>query len=67
MQKNQKLPKWKAESLAFRAVLKQGKNQQMDSKEAAMLKQVEDQSGVKCPHCGRKFNDTAGPRHIKFC
>lgn len=22
---------------------------------------------VKCPVCGRKFNETAGPRHIKFC
>lgn len=22
---------------------------------------------VTCPYCSRKFNETAGPRHIKFC
>jgi endogenous inhibitor of DNA gyrase (YacG/DUF329 family) len=32
-----------------------------------MLQQVQNDAGVKCPHCGRKFNDTAGPKHIKFC
>jgi hypothetical protein len=22
---------------------------------------------VKCSNCGRKFNEAAGARHIKFC
>lgn len=39
----------------------------MDPKEQAMIEQAQNETGVKCPHCGRKFNDTAGPRHIKFC
>lgn len=66
-QKNQKIPKWKAQSLAFRAILKQNRNVQINPKEAAMIQQIQNQAGVKCPYCGRKFNDTAGPRHIKFC
>jgi endogenous inhibitor of DNA gyrase (YacG/DUF329 family) len=28
---------------------------------------VKDDTMIQCPHCGRKFNETAGPRHIKFC
>lgn len=33
----------------------------------AIIQQAQEDSGVKCPHCGRKFNQQAGPRHIKFC
>lgn len=66
-QKNQKIPKWKAQSLAFRAGLKQTRNEPLDPREAAMMQQAQNEMGVKCPHCGRKFNDTAGPKHIKFC
>ena len=65
--KNEKIPKWKAQSMAFRAGLKQNRNEEIDPREAAMVKAAEENSMVKCHVCGRTFNETAGPRHIKFC
>lgn len=53
--------------MAFRAVLKDNRGGPVDPKEAAMLKEAQDSSLVKCPICGRTFNETAGPRHIKVC
>ena len=64
------MAKWKAQSLAFRAILKQnqkGKLSEEDKKMIQQSKEVEQQGMVKCPHCGRTFNETAGPRHINFC
>ena len=66
-EKNQKIPKWKAESMALRAGLKLNRNEALDPREAAMIQQAQNDAGVKCPHCGRKFNENAGSRHIKFC
>ncbi len=61
------MPKWKAQSLAFRAVLKENRGGAIDPKEAAIIQQAQNDEGVKCHICGRKFNESAGPRHIKFC
>lgn len=32
-----------------------------------MIEQANNQSTIKCHICGRKFNEDAGKRHIKFC
>ena len=53
--------------MALRAGLKLNRNEALDPREAAMIQQAQNDAGVKCPHCGRKFNENAGPRHIKFC
>ena len=31
------------------------------------MEKANEQSTVKCHICGRKFNEEAGIRHIKFC
>ena len=52
--KEEKIPKWKQQSAAFRAGLKEGRGQQLSAEEKAM---AEEASGmVQCPTCGRKFN-----------
>lgn len=38
--KAEKIPKWKAQSMAFRAGLKMSRNQDVDPREAAMMKQA---------------------------
>ena len=68
--KNANIPKWKADSLAFRAVLKQNRSEGLTKEESNMMQKVEAQkedSMVKCPYCGRTFNEQAGNRHISFC
>ena len=67
---SEKMPKWKAESLAFRAGLKQNKNGPLTQEDKNIIqqsKEAEQSSMVKCPYCGRTFNETAGARHITFC
>lgn len=65
------LPKWKAQSEAFRAQLRSAAeyNQAVASGRPPPPPPaaVEDPSYVKCPHCGRTFNETAGARHITHC
>ena len=65
--KNEKIPKWKADSLKFRAVLQQNRGKEMSKQEKVMMEKANEQSTVKCHICGRKFNEEAGIRHIKFC
>lgn len=38
MKQKEKMPKWKAQSLAFRAVLQQNKGSEVDPRQAAMMK-----------------------------
>jgi hypothetical protein len=66
---NEKLPKWKAESLQLRAGIKQAKDSDYaPSKEEQKLLEMAQKSGyVKCHICGRNFNETAAQRHIPFC
>lgn len=44
---------------------------QREGKSLAALPPMEpsapDPSLVPCPHCGRRFNQTAGERHMKHC
>ena len=55
--KDEKIPKWKADSLKFRAVLKENRKEDLDPQEKAMVQQANNQSTVKCHICGRKFNE----------
>mmetsp|Transcript_6748 Transcript_6748/g.9805 ORF Transcript_6748/g.9805 Transcript_6748/m.9805 type:complete len:454 (-) Transcript_6748:74-1435(-) len=52
-----KLPKWKEQHLQFQSVLKAG------SGEAPPV--VDNR--IPCPHCNRKFSETAAERHIPRC
>ena len=65
--KAEKMPKWKADSLKFRAQMKQIRGSQVSATDQAMLNQAEEHDRVQCKFCGRKFNEQAGQRHIKFC
>ena len=67
--KNEKMPKCKAESLAFRAVVAAKSNGPVDPKQQRELEQAMKEAAgyIKCQFCGRQFNDTAGKRHIPFC
>lgn len=70
--KQEDMPKWKQQSLLFRQQMKglSGAKKEFTAEEARELEQAKkqsDQQGIKCEHCGRQFNETAGPRHIKFC
>ena len=47
--------------------MKQNKGQQVSASDQAAMKQAEDESRIQCKFCGRKFNETAAARHIKFC
>ena len=38
--KNEKLPKWKAQSIALRAVISQNSNKEVDPRQAALLKEA---------------------------
>ncbi|CAE8584634.1 unnamed protein product, partial [Polarella glacialis] len=78
-EKEGKMTKWKAQSLAFRQAILSAKadggdeeaRKQADeiSKEliAGGGKEAEDADKTKCPHCGRTFNKDAGERHIAIC
>ena len=65
----EKIPKWKADSLAFRAGLKaaQGGNATLSKEEQRMLDQSKKDGTIQCQFCGRTFNEQAGNRHIPFC
>lgn len=65
--RNEKVPKWKAESMAFRAVMKQNRGGQVSGNDLAIIEQAENDARIQCKFCGRKFNEKAAPRHITFC
>ena len=55
---NEKVPKWKAESLQLRAGIKQARNNDYvpTREEKRMLEQAQNSGYVKCHVCGRSFN-----------
>lgn len=65
---NEKMPKWKAESMALRAVAKaKTGNQSVPATKEDREAMKEAAGYIKCQFCGRMFNETAGKRHIAFC
>lgn len=64
---NDKKSKWRAQSEAFRAGIRAGKGEELSAEQKQALAAAEDASMIKCPCCGRKFNETAGKRHIPVC
>eukprot|EP00930_Biecheleria_cincta_P008393 TRINITY_DN109822_c0_g1_i1.p1 TRINITY_DN109822_c0_g1~~TRINITY_DN109822_c0_g1_i1.p1 ORF type:complete len:404 (+),score=101.58 TRINITY_DN109822_c0_g1_i1:137-1348(+) len=76
-----KVPKWKAESLAFRQAILAAKGAGGDEEAQQKANELQQQLGaikeaagdevdpdmLKCPHCGRTFNKEAGERHVKIC
>lgn len=68
--KQQKAKKWEMESMKFRQMLRQARGEpptKANLKEQKLLDKYEEQSMMKCPVCGRTFNEKAGQRHIEFC
>ena len=63
--KEEEIPKWKLQSAAFRAGLKQGRGGTLTAEEKQMTDQASNM--VQCSFCGRKFNAEAAKRHIPFC
>lgn len=55
------------QSLAFRAAMKKNRNQELSKNEQMVLQNAQSSSQIKCPHCGRTFNEDSGQRHIKVC
>lgn len=76
-----KVPKWKAESLAFRQAILAAKGAGGDEEAQQKANELQQELGaikeaagdevdpdmLKCPHCGRTFNKEAGERHVKIC
>lgn len=31
------------------------------------MDEIKNMGMIKCPHCGRSFNQNSGPKHINFC
>jgi len=50
------IPKWKADSLAFRAQMKQNRGGEVSASDQAALNQAQNNDRVQCKYCGRKFN-----------
>jgi len=80
VKKDKAVPKWKAQSLAFRQAILAAKGAGGDAEAQekadalqAELNEVNEANGgadagmTKCPHCGRTFNKEAGERHIAIC
>jgi len=78
--KEKNMPKWKAQSLAFRQAILAAKGDSGDADAAAQAQELqqelnaakaagggEEADMLKCPHCGRTFNKEAGERHIAIC
>ena len=64
-----KMPKWKQQSLAFRAGLKQSQGKPQTQEQKMMNKKLQQQmdTRIQCNFCGRKFEEAAAKRHIPFC
>lgn len=70
-EKDSKRAKWRAESESFRAAIQIARATDDGERAAAEAKlaqlEREDDSKVRCPHCGRTFNAEAGKRHMPIC
>ncbi|CAM9480899.1 unnamed protein product [Scytosiphon promiscuus] len=69
-----KSSKWRQQSKQFRDALRQARvvtEAQRGGKSLADLPppkpSAPDPSLIPCPHCGRRFNELAGERHIQHC
>ena len=70
------VPKWKRQSEAFQAMLKQGRRDKQLLKQGVSARDLpqpqfpaheSSDDRVECPHCRRKFNQAAADRHIPHC
>ena len=65
------LPKWKQQSKAFRESMRAAREITEAIEKGAPLPppvmSAPDPSLIPCPHCGRRFNEKAGERHIPQC
>lgn len=82
-QSNSAIPKWKADSDAFRQAMKQARTVSLAQKKSQetgipLAKLLPNKPSdpatdpvyagyIQCPTCGRRFNETAGARHIPKC
>lgn len=68
---NSKSSKWKQQSNAFREAMKAARQVSKAIATGAPLPpptmSAPDPSLIPCPHCGRRFNEKAGERHIPQC
>lgn len=68
---NVKSSKWKQQSQAFREAMKSARQVTQAIATGAPLPppkiSAPDPSLIPCPHCGRRFNEKAGERHIPQC
>ena len=66
-----KKEKWKADSEAFRAAMRAGKEVSKAMATGGPLPEnipsALPSDFIHCPHCGRSFNQKAGERHIPQC
>ena len=68
--KQQIMPLWKQQSLAFRTAMKAMKGGSRTEEEVKFLQnqnKMMKSSMFKCKHCGRSFNEESGKRHEGFC
>jgi predicted RecB family nuclease len=65
----EKVPKWKAESLALRSGIKQALDDDYvpTKEEKKILDDARNNDFTKCQFCGRSFNEAAAKKHIAFC
>jgi len=63
--------KWKSESNAFREAMRNARETaqcvQLGLPLPPPIASAPDPSLIPCPHCGRRFNQKAGERHIPMC
>lgn len=66
--KEGKVAKWKLESAQLKMASRQARGVDVkNTEEAKLVKIMEKQDTINCPHCGRNFSEIAGNRHIPFC
>jgi rubrerythrin len=65
----EKVPKWKADSLALRSGIKQNRDDGYEptKEEKQILEDARNSQFTKCQFCGRSFNGEAAKKHIPFC
>jgi hypothetical protein len=64
------IAKWKQDSLAFREAMKGARDYTSAISSGVAPPPVasyQDPSYIQCPHCSRRFNQTAGERHFPVC
>merc|ERR1711916_35823 len=61
------VPKWKSQSAALRKAMLEARGKGTKDMFDVLEVGAETSSLIPCPHCGRKFNQTAADRHIPQC